>query len=73
MSNRRIAFITTALFFGTLCQNAMATSDSVYVATYDEQVLQPLSPTYLDNTVAGSSLAANWFISVKGGASAFIG
>ena len=73
MSNRKIAFITIVLFFGTLCQNALATSDSVYVATYNEQVPQPLSPTYLDNTVAGSSLAANWFISVKGGANAFIG
>lgn len=73
MNNRRIAFITIALFFGTMCQNALATSDSVYVASYDEQVLQQLNPTHLDNTVAGSSLAANWFISVKGESNAFLG
>lgn len=38
-----------------------------------EHDLQPLSPTYLDNVYENSGWGDNWFLSVKGGMSAFIG
>lgn len=39
----------------------------------NEQDLQPLTPTYLDNVYGSSAWGSNWFLSVKGGMSAFIG
>lgn len=70
---RKIVFLTMAtalLTFGGA--NAQTVSDSkAYV--YNEQDLQPLTPTYLDNVYASSVWASNWFLSVKGGIGAFIG
>lgn len=40
---------------------------------YNEQDMQPLTPTYLENVAASSVWASNWFLSVKGGMSAFLG
>ena len=64
---RKIVFLTMVaalLTFGGA--NAQTVSDSkAYV--YNEQDLQPLTPTYLDNVYASSVWASNWFLSVKGG------
>ena len=38
-----------------------------------EQDLIPLSPTYLDGVYANSGWGDNWFVSVQGGVSAFLG
>lgn len=37
------------------------------------QELSPLSPTYLENVFSGNVWDSNWFLSVKAGASAFVG
>lgn len=38
-----------------------------------EYLLQPLKPTYLKNANVASGWGSNWFVEVKGGASAFMG
>ena len=38
-----------------------------------EELLQPLEPVYLENAVAVSPWRGNWFVSVSGGVSAFVG
>ena len=38
-----------------------------------ESNLQPLTPTYLDGVYQGGGWRANWFFSVKGGFTAFVG
>ena len=38
-----------------------------------EQALQPLKPTYLDNVFYGNTWKTEWFLSARGGLSAFIG
>lgn len=38
-----------------------------------EQLMQPLTPTYLENVSEAANWGRNWFIDVKGGASAFLG
>lgn len=40
---------------------------------YQEQELKPLTPTYLENVFSGNVWDSNWFLSVKAGASAFVG
>jgi len=39
----------------------------------NEQELMPLAPTYLDGAQENGGWDANWFISVQGGTSAFLG
>lgn len=39
----------------------------------NEQELQPLSPTYLDGVHENAGWDSNWFLSLQGGASAFLG
>lgn len=48
-----------------------ATDEQSYV--FQEEELQPLEPTYLDNVFSGNAWDSNWFLSAKGGMSAFIG
>lgn len=38
-----------------------------------EELLQPLEPAYLENAVEVSPWRGNWFVSVSGGVSAFVG
>lgn len=38
-----------------------------------EELLQPLKPAYLENAVEVSPWRGNWFVSVSGGVSAFVG
>lgn len=47
------------------------TAEEQYVT--QEQILQPLEPTYLDNVFSANAWDNNWFLSAKGGISAFTG
>ena len=50
-------------------------TDSLYVQkTFSqEQMLLPANPTYLKNVSEAANWGRNWFIEIKGGASAFLG
>lgn len=71
------------LFLTTLCLSAMSvrasdvttTSDSIVkqVGVTSEHYLQTLKPTYLKNVSEAANWGKNWFIEIKGGASAFLG
>ena len=71
------------LFLTTLCLSAMTvkasdvttTSDSIVkqVGVTSEYYLQTLKPTYLKNVSEAANWGKNWFIEIKGGASAFLG
>src|SRR5574344_1167979 len=71
------------LFLSALCLSAMTvkatdvntTSDSIVkqVSVTSEYYLQTLKPTYLTNVSEAANWGKNWFIEVKGGASAFLG
>lgn len=71
------------LFLSTLCLSAVSvkasdvvtTSDSIskQVSVTSEYYLQTLKPTYLTNVSEAANWGRNWFIEVKGGASAFLG
>ena len=71
------------LFLSALCLSAMTVkandanpaSDSIVkqVSVTSEQYLQTLKPTYLMNVSEAANWGRNWFIELKGGASAFLG
>ena len=71
------------LFLSALCLSAMTVkasdadtaSDSIVkqVSVTSEYYLQTLKPTYLTNVSEAANWGNNWFIEVKGGASAFLG
>jgi len=71
------------LFLSALCLTAMTVkandantaSDSItkQVSVTSEQYLQTLKPTYLMNVSEAANWGRNWFIELKGGASAFLG
>ena len=71
------------LFLTMLCLSAMSvkasdvttTSDSIVkqVGVTSEYYLQTLKPTYLKNVSEAANWGKNWFIEIKGGASAFLG
>ena len=71
------------LFLSALCLSAMTVkandvntaSDSIskQVGVTSEYYLQTLKPTYLTNVSEAANWGKNWFIEVKGGASAFLG
>ena len=71
------------LFLSALCLTAMTVkandastvSDSIskQVSVTSEYYLQTLKPTYLTNVSEAANWGKNWFIEVKGGASAFLG
>ena len=71
------------LFLSAFCLSAMTvkandvntTSDSIskQVGVTSEYYLQTLKPTYLTNVSEAANWGRNWFIEVKGGASAFLG
>lgn len=45
-----------------------------YASFYDAtELLQPMQPTYLDGVVLPMSRSGNWFVSIAGGATAFLG
>ena len=43
---------------------------SLYAAT---ELLQPMQPSYLDGVVIPATRSGNWFVSIAGGAAAFLG
>ena len=55
--------------------DVITTSDSIskQVSVTSEHYLQTLKPTYLTNVSEAANWGRNWFIEVKGGASAFLG
>lgn len=67
--------------FAVLCSlQAMADvrttqEDTVrYTSSYDvTELLQPMQPAYLDGVVLPMSRSGNWFVSIAGGATAFLG
>ena len=71
------------LFLTTLCLSAMSVkasdvttpSDSIVkqVGVTSEYYLQTLKRTYLKNVSEAANWGKNWFIEIKGGASAFLG
>lgn len=71
------------LMFLTECLAAMTVSasninhnaDSIYKQNTfsQEQILLPMNPTYLKNVSEAANWGRNWFIEIKGGASAFLG
>ena len=71
------------LFLSALCLSAMTVkasdadtaSDSIVkqVSVTSEYYLQTLKPTYLTNVSEAANWGKNWFIEIKGGASAFLG
>ena len=71
------------LFLSALCLSAMTVkandasmvSDSIskQVGVTSEYYLQTLKPTYLTNVSEAANWGKNWFIEIKGGASAFLG
>lgn len=71
------------LMFLTGCLAAMTVSasnihhnaDSIYKQNTfsQEQMLLPMNPTYLKNISEAANWGRNWFIEIKGGASAFLG
>lgn len=62
------------LAVGLLIETATAqTTADEQEYVIQEQELQPLEPTYLDNVFAANVWDNNWFLSVKGGMSAFMG
>ena len=71
------------LFLTTLCLSAISVkasdvttaSDSIVkqVGVTSEYYLQTLKPTYLKNVSEAANWGKNWFIEIKGGASAFLG
>lgn len=71
------------LLLSTICLSALTVkandtylvSDSIskQVSVTSEQYLQTLKPTYLTNVSEAANWGRNWFIEVKGGASAFLG
>lgn len=45
-----------------------------YTSSYaDTELLQPMQPAYLDGVVLPMSRSGNWFVSIAGGATAFLG
>lgn len=50
----------------------IAQSDG-YQVVINEEELQPLSPTYLDGVQEDAGWDSNWFVTVQGGMSAFLG
>ena len=52
---------------------ATVRSDSAFVQDDYIRVIQPVTPVYLDDVAGNLSFTSNWFLSVQGGVSAFIG
>lgn len=68
---KKVLFIMAAGFLaGTATAQTTAEGQENVL---QEQDMQPLEPTYLDNVFSANVWDNNWFLSVKGGASAFTG
>ena len=67
---KKVLFMAACLLIGKAAAQVPA-EESGYVN--QEQDYQPLEPTYLDNVFSANVWDSNWFISTKGGISAFAG
>ena len=69
-------FLTGCLATMTIsASNTHHNADSIYKQNTfsQEQMLLPMNPTYLKNVSEAANWGRNWFIEIKGGASAFLG
>ena len=53
------------------CQDADTLIQQILVS--EQEMLKPLTPTYLRNVTEAANWGRNWFIDIKGGASSFLG
>lgn len=73
---KQIIFIFTVLCSLQARANVRTTQEDTvrYTSFYDvTELLQPMQPAYLDGVVLPMSRSGNWFVSIAGGATAFLG
>lgn len=73
---RKIIFIFAVLCSLQLRVNAQSveTEDAAYASAVDDNgLLQPMQPAYLDGVITSPPWSGNWFVTLSGGAAAFIG
>lgn len=76
MRKNILMFLTGCLATMTIsASNTHHNADSIYKQNTfsQEQMLWPMNPTYLKNVSEAANWGRNWFIEIKGGASAFLG
>lgn len=76
MRKNILMFLTDCLAAMTVsASNINHNADSIYKQNTfsQEQMLLPMNPTYLKNVSEAANWGRNWFIEIKGGASAFLG
>ena len=74
MKIQKTLLMAAGLLIGSGCVKADThDGDSIYMQDDYTQFIQPVSPTYLDDVTGSLGLDANWFLSVQGGMSAFVG
>lgn len=76
MRKNILMFLTGCLATMTVsASNTHHNADSIYKQnTFSQkQMLLPMNPTYLKNVSEAANWGRNWFIEIKGGASAFLG
>ena len=73
MKIQKVLFMTAGLLIGSVSAGAAVSGDSAYVLDDPIMVVQPVTPVYLDDVTGNLSFNSNWFLSVQGGMSAFIG
>lgn len=74
MKIQKTLLMAAGLLIGSGCVKADThDGDSIYMQDDYTQFIQPVSPSYLDDVTGSLGLDANWFLSVQGGMSAFIG
>ena len=73
MKIQKVLFMTAGLLLGSVSAGAAINGDSAYVPDDPVMVIQPVTPVYLDDVAGNLSFTSNWFLSVQGGMSAFIG
>lgn len=69
----KIKCLSLSLF---LCATTMSAKNYYKENRIDDEknrLVTPLKPTYMNDIVSTGGLSSNWFVEVKGGASAFIG
>lgn len=73
---RKIIFIFAVLCSLQLRVNAQSveTGDAAYASVVDDNgLLQPMQPAYLDGVITSPPWSGNWFVTLSGGAAAFLG
>ncbi len=73
---RKIIFIFAVLCSLQLRVNAQSveTGNAAYASVVDDNgLLQPMQPAYLDGVITSPLWSGNWFVTLSGGAAAFLG